>query len=145
MYNFSIGKTTYAVGSDGEMKEIGSNSIRRNLGLIGCPLNTIVLSRSDMMLFITGGEGGVTAVQLPLLDKAIFNEFHMHNKRVTCIALSYDDQTIISVAEDASICLWRLTNADGRAIALDKDFAYAKEILISKKDLQEKLNSIHVS
>lgn len=98
-----------------------------------------------MMLFITGGEGGVTAVQLPLLDKALYNEFHMHNKKVTCIALSYDDQTLISVAEDASICLWRLTNADGRAIALDKDFAYAKEILISKKDLQEKLNSIHVS
>lgn len=97
------------------------------------------------MLFITGGEGGVTAVQLPLLDKALYNEFHMHNKKVTCIALSYDDQTLISVAEDASICLWRLTNADGRAIALDKDFAYAKEILISKKDLQEKLNSIHVS
>lgn len=142
---FSIGKTTYGVGSDGEVKEIGSNTIRRNLGLIGCALDTIVLSRSDMMLFITGGEGGVTTVQLPLLDKAIFNEFHMHNKKVTCIALAYDDQILVSVAEDASICLWRLTNADGRAIALDKDFAYSKEILISKKDLQEKINSINVS
>ncbi|XP_031769045.2 cilia- and flagella-associated protein 57 isoform X1 [Galleria mellonella] len=140
----SIGKIAYGVGSDGEIKEIGSNSIRRNLGLINCPLDTIVLSRSDMMLFITGGKGGVTSVQLPLLDKAIFNEFHMHNKKVTCIALAYDDQTLVSVAEDASICLWRLTNADGRAIALDKDFAYSKEILISKKDLQEKINSINL-
>lgn len=113
--------------------------------MIGCALDTIVLSRSDMMLFITGGEGGVTSVQLPLLDKAIFNEFHMHNRKVTALALSYDDQTLISVAEDSSICLWRLTNADGRAIALDKDFAYSKEILISKKDLQEKINSINVS
>ncbi|CAG9581446.1 unnamed protein product [Danaus chrysippus] len=138
------GKTTYGVGSDGEIKEIGSNTIRRNLGLIGCGLDTIVLSRSDLMLFITGGEGGVTAVQLPLLDKAIYNEFHMHNKNVTAIALSYDDQTLVSVAEDSSICLWRLTNADGRAIALDKDFAYSKEILISKKDLQEKINSINL-
>lgn len=115
------------------------------MGLIGCDLDTIILSRSDMMLFITGGQGGVTTVQLPLLDKAIYNEFHMHNKRVTCIALAYDDQILISVAEDASICLWRLTNADGRAIALDKDFAYSKEILISKKDLQEKINNINVS
>lgn len=97
------------------------------------------------MLFITGGEGGITAAQLPLLDKAVFNEFHMHNKKVTGIALAYDDQILVSVAEDSSICLWRLTNADGRAIALDKDFAYAKEILISKKDLQEKINSINVS
>ncbi|XP_028156155.1 cilia- and flagella-associated protein 57 [Ostrinia furnacalis] len=140
----SIGKTTYGIGSDGEIKEIGSNTIRRNLPLIGCALDTIVLSRSDMMLFITGGEGGVTTVQLPLLDKAVFNEFHMHNKKVTSIALSYDDQTLVSVAEDSSICLWRLTNADGRAIALDKDFAYSKEILISKKDLQEKINSINL-
>ncbi|CAH0727322.1 unnamed protein product, partial [Brenthis ino] len=140
----SNGKTTYGVGSDGEIKEVGSNTIRRNLGLIGCALDTIVLSRSDLMLFITGGEGGVTGVQLPLLDKAIFNEFHMHNIKVTGIALSYDDQTLVSVAEDSSICLWRLTNADGRAIALDKDFAYSKEILISKKDLQEKINNINL-
>ncbi|XP_045769045.1 cilia- and flagella-associated protein 57 isoform X2 [Maniola jurtina] len=140
----SNGKTTYGVGTDGEIKEIGSNSIRRNLGLIGCALDTIVLSRSDLMLFITGGEGGVAAVQLPLLDKAIFNEFHMHNKKVIGIALSYDDQTLVSVAEDSSICIWRLTNADGRAIALDKDFAYSKEILISKKDLKEKINSINL-
>ncbi|XP_045500621.1 cilia- and flagella-associated protein 57 isoform X1 [Colias croceus] len=140
----SNGKTTYGVGSDGEVKEIGANTIRRNLSLIGCGLDTIILSRSDLMLFITGGSGGVTAVQLPLLDKAIFNEFHMHNKKITSIALAYDDQTLVSVAEDSSICLWRLTNADGRAIALDKDFAYSKEILISKKDLQEKINSINL-
>ncbi|XP_049879809.1 cilia- and flagella-associated protein 57 [Pectinophora gossypiella] len=140
----SVGKTTYAVGTDGEIKEIGNNTIRRNLPLIGCSLNTIVLSRSDMMLFSTGGEGGVTTIQLPLLDKAIYNEFHMHNAKVTCICLAYDDQTLVSVAEDSSICLWRLTNADGRAVALDKDFAYSKEILISKKDLQEKINSINL-
>ena len=97
------------------------------------------------MLFISGGSGGITSIQLPLLDKAIYNEFHMHNEKVTAIALSYDDQTLVSVAEDSSICLWRLTNADGRAIALDKDFAYSKEILISKKDLQEKINNINVS
>ncbi|KAJ2947907.1 hypothetical protein O0L34_g9698 [Tuta absoluta] len=140
----SLGKTTYAVGQDGEIKEIGTNTIRRNLPLIGCPLSCIVLSRSDMMLFISGGEGGVTSVQLPLLDKAIYNEFHMHNKKVTAICLSYDDQTLVSVAEDASICIWRLTNADGRAVALDKEFTHAKEILISKKDLQEKINSINL-
>lgn len=139
------GKTTYAVGSDGEIKEIGANTIRRNMGLIGAPLDTVVLSRSDLMLFISGGLGGITSIQLPLLDKPIFNEFHMHNTKITCIALSYDDQTLVSVAEDASICLWRLTNADGRAIALDKDFAYSKEILISKRDLQEKINNINVS
>ncbi|CAF4793044.1 unnamed protein product [Pieris macdunnoughi] len=138
------GKTTYGVGSDGELKEIGANTIRRNLTLIGCGLDTIILSRSDLMLFITGGAGGVTAVQLPLLDKAIFNEFHMHNKKITGVTLSYDDQTLVTVAEDSSICVWRLTNADGRAIALDKDFAYSKEILISKKDLQEKINSINL-
>ncbi|XP_022822197.1 cilia- and flagella-associated protein 57 isoform X2 [Spodoptera litura] len=138
------GKTSYGVGSDGEIKEIGANTIRRNMGLIGAPLDTVVLSRSDLMLFISGGLGGITSIQLPLLDKPIFNEFHMHNKKVTCIALSYDDQTLVSVAEDASICLWRLTNADGRAIALDKDFAYSKEILISKRDLQEKINNINL-
>lgn len=116
----------------------------RNLKIIGCQLDNIILARSDLMLFVTGGKGNVISIQFPLLDKAVFEEFHMHNANVTAMSLSYDDQTLITVAEDATICIWKLDNSDGKAIVMDSGFSYSKEILINKDDLHDKIADIQV-
>lgn len=140
----SDGKSFYIVGVDGEVKEARNDIIIRNLKIIGIKLDNIILAHSDMMLFVTGGKGTIVSIQFPLLDKAVFSEFHMHNKNVTAIALSYDDQTIISVSEDATMCIWKLDNSEGKAIVLSPDFHYSEEILINKNNLQEKLTNIKV-
>lgn len=53
--------------------------------------------------------------------------------------ISYDDQYLITVAEDASIILWKIQDKDGRGLKRDKDFGWAEEILITKSDLEEKV------
>lgn len=128
----------YVVGIDTEVKEVNNNEIIRNLKIIGVKLDNIVLARSDYMLFVSGGRGNVVTIQFPLLDKAIFGEFCMHNANVTAMALSYDDLTLITVADDATICIWRLVNADGKAVVMDKHFSYSEDILINKNCLKEK-------
>lgn len=133
------------MGVDGELKEINNNDVTRNLKIIGCKLDNMVLARSDLMIFVTGGTGNLVSIQFPLLDKAVFSEFHMHNQNITGLALSYDDQTLITVANDATMCIWKLTNIDGKVIAMEKDFAYCKEILIDKETLQDKISTINVS
>lgn len=129
---------------DGEVKEGHKDTIKRNLKIIGIKLDNIVLAHSDMMLFVTGGKGTIVSIQFPLLDKAVFSEFHMHDSNVTAIALSYDDQTIISVSDDATMCIWKLDNSEGKAIVLSPDFNYSEEILINKNNLKEKLADIEV-
>ncbi|XP_077289414.1 cilia- and flagella-associated protein 57-like [Arctopsyche grandis] len=138
----SDGKSSYIVGIDGEVKEARNDTVIRNLKIIGVQLDNIALAHSDMMLFVTGGKGVVVSIQFPLLDKAVFKEYRMHNRNVTAIALSYDDRTLISVAEDATICIWRLDNSEGKAIVLGQDFCYSEEILIHRDDLREKIMQI---
>lgn len=56
--------------------------------------------------------------------------------------LSFDDQTLVTVSEAGSLCIWKLMHTEGKTVVLDKDFAYFNEILISKNDLEEKIASI---
>jgi len=53
--------------------------------------------------------------------------FSLLKIRITC-----DDAYCISVAEDGSIVIWRITDAEGRTAKAEKEFAYATEVLITK-------------
>ena len=60
--------------------------------------------------------------------------------------ISYDDQFLVTIAEDASIILWKIQDKEGRGLKRDKEVGWAEEILITKSDLEEKVFKIfHVS
>lgn len=76
------GKVTYAVGSDGEVKEI-TNGIVRTIQMIDQGgLDTVLLSNSNLMLFTSGKKGTIFSVNLPLKEKQDFIEFPYHNSPV---------------------------------------------------------------
>ena len=63
--------------------------------------------------------------------------------RVTLqMAISYDDNLLVTCSKDGMICIWKLLNTEGKAVKLDKEFAPCAEILISQGDLEEKLRII---
>ena len=53
--------------------------------------------------------------------------------------ISYDDQYLITAAEDGCVIIWKIYDKDGRALKQDRDVSYAEEILITKTDLEEKV------
>ncbi|XP_044759161.1 cilia- and flagella-associated protein 57 [Coccinella septempunctata] len=138
----SDGKSTMAVGKDGHIRELINSVIYRDVVLLNTALDSIVLSRLDTMLFVTGNNGVVFSVKLPLMEKLDTLEFNMHSSTVTNMLISANDKFILTGAEDGSICFWRILNTDGKAIKMDKEFAVAREILISREVLEDKLNQI---
>ena len=58
------------------------------------------------------------------------------------IALSYNEQYLISTATDGSLCIWKLFYSEGKG-AMGKELAYTNEVLISKGDLEEKIQTIN--
>jgi len=54
--------------------------------------------------------------------------------------ITYDDQYLITVGEDASIILWKIQDKEGRGLKRDKEVGWAEEILITKSDLEEKVS-----
>ena len=55
--------------------------------------------------------------------------------------ITFDDQFLVSIAEDASIILWKIQDKEGRGLKRDKEVGWAEEILITKSDLEEKVKS----
>ncbi len=53
--------------------------------------------------------------------------------------MSFDDQYLFTVGEDASLFIYKATDKEGRGLKRDKEIVYAEEILITKSDLEEKV------
>ena len=53
--------------------------------------------------------------------------------------MTFDDQYLVTVAEDASVLVWKVQDKEGRGLKRDKEVGYAVEILITKSDLEEKV------
>ncbi|XP_045476478.1 cilia- and flagella-associated protein 57 [Harmonia axyridis] len=139
----SDGKSTSAVGKDGHIRELVNSAVYRDVVLLNnSPLDCIVLSRLDTMLFVSGNNGVVYSVKLPLMEKLEYLEFTMHSSTVTNMLISSNDKYILTGAQDGSICFWRILNTESKAIKVDKEFAVAREILISREVLEDKLNQI---
>nr|CAD7403159.1 unnamed protein product [Timema cristinae] len=129
-------------GSDGLVREISNSAVVRAVDIVGEKLDCVVLSRSDLMLFIAGANGSVISLKFPLVEPSEFNEYNMHSQTVTKMRLTHDDQMLITCSEDGTVCLWKLSFTEGRAIKMDKDFTHTSEILIGKEDLEDKNHTI---
>ncbi|XP_060521926.1 cilia- and flagella-associated protein 57 [Cylas formicarius] len=139
----STGKEVYAVGMDGRVKEIAGSTVQRDVALVESGgLDGLTLSQLDTMLFVTGAQGTVFSLKLPLLERAEFVECIMHRKAITNMCLTYDDKYLISGGADGMLCFWKVTNAEEKAIRPDKEMTSANEILISKQILEDKMDKI---
>ncbi|XP_022907952.2 cilia- and flagella-associated protein 57 [Onthophagus taurus] len=136
------GKSVFAVGSDGRIREIMNCNIQRDVSVTQTALTKVVLSNSNLMLFVAGINGVVYSVKIPIMDTAECIEFVVHPTAISHMEITYDDRFIITASREGIICIWRLLNIEGKAIKLDKEFSPSTEILIPKVDLEEKLNFI---
>ena len=55
--------------------------------------------------------------------------------------MSYDDQYLFTVSEDACLFIFKAVDKEGRGMKRDKEVGYAEEILITKSDLEEKVSA----
>ncbi|CAG5122075.1 unnamed protein product, partial [Candidula unifasciata] len=131
------GKSVIAVGSDKILREIAESRIVREVPSGDLEFTTVVISRSGRMLFAGTTKGTVLSVKYPLTASGDWIEYHGHGAAVVKVKVSFDDNYLISIAEDATVNLWRIFDKEGH-LKREQDFAWAEEILISHKELVEK-------
>lgn len=59
------------------------------------------------------------------------------------MALSYDEQIMVSTGIDGTLCIWKLSQTEGKTIQVRKDFKLSREVLISRGDLEDKIRMIN--
>lgn len=131
------GKHTYAVGSDKTIKEMTDSTILRTVETTTV-MSEIVMSHSGRMLFCGSVSGALRSIKFPLSEAGDYTEHCGHSRNITKMRVTFDDQFLVTVSEDACVLIWKIIDKEGRGIKHDKETSYAEEILITKSDLEEK-------
>ncbi|XP_071508423.1 cilia- and flagella-associated protein 57-like [Diadema antillarum] len=133
------GKVTFAVGSDRTLKEISDSQILREVDSNETTLSQVVMSHSGRMLFAGTGNGTLRSMKFPLTVPGEWQEHMGHGGSITKMRITYDDQYLITISDDAVLMIWKISDKEGRGLKrTDKEVGYAEEILITKSDLEDK-------
>ncbi|XP_037094873.1 LOW QUALITY PROTEIN: cilia- and flagella-associated protein 57-like [Pollicipes pollicipes] len=122
-------KTIYAVGSDKLIKEVSDSQVIREVSCQDVVPTWVALSRSGRMLFLGLQSGVLRSVKFPLSIPGEWEEHFAHNDAITKMAVLADDHPGPE---------GRLSKRGGSS-----PIPYAREILVSKVELDEKTRLIN--
>ena len=105
-------------------------------------LTSVAMSHSGRMLFCGTANGTLRSFKYPLTVPGEWNELQGHAHSICKMKITYDDQFLVTVSEDSCVMIWKIQDKEGRGLKRDKEVGYAEEILITKSDLEEKVNNI---
>lgn len=138
------GKTYYAVGSDKTLKEISDCQVLREIDAKeNATFTSVAMSHSGRMLFTGMHNGALRSIKFPVTTPGEWIEYTGHSSQIIKMKVTHDDQSLITISDDACVMIWKIQDREGRAQKrADKDIGYAEEILITKSDLEEKNSSM---
>ncbi|XP_025276247.3 cilia- and flagella-associated protein 57 isoform X9 [Canis lupus familiaris] len=131
-------KIIFAVGSDQTLKEIADSSVLREISAFDVIYTAVVISHSGRMIFVGTSVGTIRAMKYPLPLQKEFNEYQAHAGPITKMSLTFDDQFLLTVAEDGCLFTWKVFDKDGRGIKREREVGFAEEVLVTKTDMEEK-------
>ncbi|KMQ89315.1 wd repeat-containing protein 65 [Lasius niger] len=112
-------------------------------------LNDIALSSDTSFYYCIAHDDHIREIK----ENAVIREFRLPGRKMDqmimgkddltlFIALVYNENFLISVAKDGSLCIWKLYYPEGKVMKLSRDLPYTNEVLIGKGDLEEKIHTI---
>ncbi|XP_061268242.1 cilia- and flagella-associated protein 57 isoform X4 [Bos javanicus] len=115
-----------------------TGKVIREMSAFDVTYTAVVISHSGRMMFVGTSVGTIRAMKYPLPLQKEFNEYQAHAGPVTKMSLTFDDQFLLSVAEDGCLFTWKVFDKDGRGIKREREVGFAEEVLVTKTDMEEK-------
>ncbi|XP_043255440.1 cilia- and flagella-associated protein 57 [Colletes gigas] len=131
----------YCIANDTFIHEIKDSTMVREYNLSELIMHSMVLGKEDQVLFLVCSGGTIVSVKCPLQQPVHYVDFKIHSVDITKIALCYNEQFLVSTGIDGSLCIWKVYYPEGKG-TIGKEIVYTNEVLISKGDLEEKIQTI---
>ncbi len=100
---------------------------------------TIALSSTGKMLFCGSKQGHVRSYKFPFHGTFDYVDYVGHCAPITKMRITLNDEFLVTVSDDCSIMIWILEEKDGHSNKMEREVAWADEVLITKTDLEEKV------
>ncbi|KAG7481579.1 hypothetical protein MATL_G00068090 [Megalops atlanticus] len=131
-------KIIFAVGTDCTLKEIQDCQIVKEVPSNDVTYTAVALSHLGRVLFIGTSAGTVRALKYPLPIQNEWIEYQGHAAPITKMAVTFDDQFLLTVSEDNCLLIWKIIDKERHGMKRDNEICYSEEILVTKSDLEEK-------
>eukprot|EP00493_Phyllostaurus_siculus_P022599 UN22933 len=121
------------VGNDGQLKVAKKGKVENSITLGGIASQVeLTPSQTDVIVGMRNGDVRVFPTPLGSADDIFLGA---HSMSVTAIRVSDDGATIVTGAEDGSVCVFIARPTAGKR-GKESALSYAEEILVEKKKLQ---------
>uniref|UniRef100_A0A3Q4MYG6 Cilia and flagella associated protein 57 n=1 Tax=Neolamprologus brichardi TaxID=32507 RepID=A0A3Q4MYG6_NEOBR len=137
-------KTILAVGTDLTLKEIQDCQVLREVPADETAHTALAVSHSGRVVFTGTSSGTVRAIKYPLPIQKEWMTYQAHSGPVTKMAITYDDQFLLTVSEDGCLLIWKIIDKEGRGLKINKHIVHTEEILITRSDLEEKVSKMRL-
>ncbi|XP_029990136.1 cilia- and flagella-associated protein 57 [Sphaeramia orbicularis] len=131
-------KTIVAVGTDLTLKEIQDCQVLREVPADDVAHNAVTTSRTGRVVFTGTSSGTIRAVKYPLPMQKDWIMYQAHCAPVTKMAITFDEQFLLTVSEDGCLLMSKIVDKEGRGLKTNKQIIHTEEILVTKSDLEEK-------
>lgn len=135
----------YSVTNTGLLREMCNSEILREFKLPNyLPLTSIVLSRSDQIMFIASEKGHLFNVQMPFIESGggTCTNYRFFHSSITKIKITHDDTLLATASSDGTLVIWTILNNEGKIAPMDPELGKCVDVMIPRKDLIEKIETI---
>ncbi|XP_033939843.1 cilia- and flagella-associated protein 57 isoform X1 [Pseudochaenichthys georgianus] len=138
----SDGKTILAVGTDLTLKEIQDCQVLREVPADEVAHTAVAVSHSGRVVFTGTPRGTIRAVKYPLPLQKDWITYQAHCGPITKMVFTWDDQFLLTAAEDGCLLMWKVVDKEGRGLKSNRQIIQTEEILVTKADLEEKTQNM---
>ncbi|XP_008291735.1 WD repeat-containing protein 65 [Stegastes partitus] len=131
-------KTILAVGTDLTLKEIQDCQVLKEVPADEVAHTALAVSHSGRVVFTGTASGTIRAIKYPLPIQKDWIVYQAHCGPVTKMAITYDEQFLLTVSEDGCLLVWTVIDKEGRRLKSNTQIVHTEEILVTKSDLEEK-------
>nr|XP_057910756.1 cilia- and flagella-associated protein 57 isoform X2 [Doryrhamphus excisus] len=135
----SDGRSVLTVASDHTLKELRACQMVSQVAAADIACTAMAASRSGNVVFAGTDSGNIAAIQFPSPCEKEWMIYHAHRGPVTKMAITSDDQFILTISEDSCLALWKILHDHDYGT---KDNKHIEETLISKSRLEDKSQKI---
>lgn len=108
------------------------------------PITEMIMSRSDLIVFIADHEGGLFNMQMPLFEAGggTMTNFRFFDGPVNKLRFTYDCSMLVAISKRGTVAIWSMDNVEKRMPVIDQDLLKSSEVLIPRTQLADKIEQI---